>query len=200
VSCGCRAPDAPRSLLARALACAGVRWPFLFSSAELTALPLRDGPAHVRRQQQTQKLWFSPGIQDQLNRNVRIGQVVSAGGGACGWRACVLVRVALVGACGRALVFALVLDLGQRVHALDGQVDHVMGTPSNCARAARFQAMSPRLRGLIDAGLDAQARMVHLDEFHDNEVKMAARCFPSSLRTLVVCCTAARARAEEGRI
>jgi hypothetical protein len=37
------------------------------------------------------------------------------------------------------------------------------------------QAMSPRLRGLIDAGLNAQARMVHLDEFHDNEVKMAAR-------------------------
>jgi len=69
----------------------------------------RDGPAHVRQQQLTQKLWFSPGIQDQLNRNVRIGQ-----------------------------------------------------------------AMSPRLRRLIDQGLDAQARMVHLDEFHDNEVKMAA--------------------------
>jgi hypothetical protein len=85
----------------------------LVASADLRAprrLLARDGPAHVRRQQQTQKLWFSPGIQDQLNRQVRIGQ-----------------------------------------------------------------AMSPRLRGLIDAGLNAQARMVHLDEFHDNEVKMAAR-------------------------
>lgn len=69
-----------------------------------------DGPSHIGLQQ-TQKLWFSPGIQDQLNRQVRIGQ-----------------------------------------------------------------AMSGRLRGLIDQGLDAQARMVHLDEFHDNEVKMAARC------------------------
>ena len=57
-----------------------------------------------------QQLWFSPGIQDQLNRQVRIGQRTSG-----------------------------------------------------------------RLRGLINAGLNAQARMVHLDSFHDNEVKMAAR-------------------------
>jgi len=77
-----------------------------------------------------------------------------------------------------------------------GEVDHVVGKPSQCVLAPRFQAMSPRLRGLIDAGLDAQARMVHLDEFHDNEVKMAARCFPSPLFTLAVCCTAARASGE----
>ena len=79
-------------------------------------LGVRAGVSSRPRARQTtqklmaQQLWFSPGIQDQLNREVRIGQ-------------------------------------------------HTSG----------------RLRGLINAGLNAQARMVHLDSFHDNEVKMAAR-------------------------